>query len=58
LAELAGSHIIPFFFLKNSMAWVREWTTPLERLPLVGKVSAHFCGYRVPRRQRDRSLRA
>jgi hypothetical protein len=28
-----------------------------ERPPLVGEVSANFCGYRVPRGQRDGFLR-
>jgi hypothetical protein len=28
----------------NSVAWVRERTIPTERLPLVGGVSANFCG--------------
>jgi hypothetical protein len=28
----------------NSMAWVREWTISIERPPLVGEVSANFCG--------------
>jgi hypothetical protein len=42
---------------KNSVAWVNERTIPTERQPLVGKVSANFCGQRVPRSQRDESLR-
>jgi hypothetical protein len=29
----------------NSVAWVREWTLPSERPPLVEKVSANFFGY-------------
>jgi hypothetical protein len=29
---------------KNSVSWVREQTLPMERLPLVGEVSANFCG--------------
>jgi hypothetical protein len=29
---------------KNSMVWVREWTIPTERPPLVGEVIANFCG--------------
>jgi hypothetical protein len=29
----------------NSVALVCEWTIPTERLPLVGEVSANFCGY-------------
>jgi hypothetical protein len=27
----------------NSVAWVCEWTIPIERPPLVGEVSAKFC---------------
>jgi hypothetical protein len=42
----------------NSMVWVRERTIPTERLPLVGEVIANVCGYRVPRGQRDGSLRS
>jgi hypothetical protein len=30
---------------------------PTERLPLLGEDSAIFCGWRVPRGQRDASLR-
>jgi hypothetical protein len=37
----------------NSMVWVRERTIPTERPPLVGEVTANFCGQRVPRGQRD-----
>jgi hypothetical protein len=37
----------------NSVALVRERTIPTERLPLVGEASAYFCGWRVPRGQRD-----
>jgi hypothetical protein len=46
------------FILKklNSVARVRELTIPTERPPLVGEVSANFCGERVPRGQRDGSL--
>jgi hypothetical protein len=29
---------------KNTVAWVRERTTPTEESPLVGEVSANFCG--------------
>jgi hypothetical protein len=29
---------------KNSVTWVRERTIPTERPPLVGEVSANFCG--------------
>jgi hypothetical protein len=39
------------------MVWVRERTIPTERPPLVGEVIANYCGYRVPRGQRDGSLR-
>jgi hypothetical protein len=42
---------------KNSVIWVRERTTETERPPLIGEVSSNFCGYRVPRGQRDGSLR-
>jgi hypothetical protein len=42
---------------KSSVAWVRERTTPTERPPLVCEVNANFCGWRVPRGQRDGSLR-
>jgi hypothetical protein len=28
----------------NSMVWVRVWTIPTERPPLVGEVIANFCG--------------
>jgi hypothetical protein len=41
----------------NSMVWVSERTIPTERPPLVGEVIANLCGYRVPRGQRDGSLR-
>jgi hypothetical protein len=41
----------------NSVACVRERTMPIERPPLVGEVSANFCGYRVLRGQHSRSLR-
>jgi hypothetical protein len=40
----------------NSVASVRERTILAERPPLVGEVIANFCGYRVPRGQRDGSL--
>jgi hypothetical protein len=36
---------------KNSVAWVRERTIPTERPPLVGEVSANFCGEKVPERR-------
>jgi hypothetical protein len=41
----------------NAMALVRERTTPTERPPLVGEVSANFCGLRVLRSQRNGSPR-
>jgi hypothetical protein len=41
----------------NSVAWVRERTTPTEQPPLVGEISTNFCGQSVPRGQRDGSLR-
>jgi hypothetical protein len=39
------------------MVSVRERTMPTERPPLVGEVTANLCGFRVPRGQRDGSLR-
>jgi hypothetical protein len=39
------------------MVRVRERTIPTERPSLVGEVFANFCGYMVPRGQRDGSLR-
>jgi hypothetical protein len=39
------------------MVRVRERTIPTERPPLVGEVTANFCGSRVPRGQRDGSQR-
>jgi hypothetical protein len=42
---------------KNSMVRVHERTIPTEPPPLVGEVIANFCGWRVPRGQRDGSLR-
>jgi hypothetical protein len=33
----------------NSVAWIRERTTPTEQQQLVDEVSANFCGQRVPR---------
>jgi hypothetical protein len=29
---------------KNSLALVGEWPIPIERLQLVGEISANFCG--------------
>jgi hypothetical protein len=41
----------------NFVAWVRDRTIPTKRPPLVGEVSANFCGYTVPRGHHDGSLR-
>jgi hypothetical protein len=41
----------------NSVACVHDRTIQIERPPLIGEVSANFCGWRVPRGQRDGSLR-
>jgi hypothetical protein len=32
--------------IQTAVAWVRERTIPTERPPLVGEVSANFCGWR------------
>jgi hypothetical protein len=40
-------------FKQNSVALVRKRTIPNERPPLVGEVSANFCGQRVSRGQRN-----
>jgi hypothetical protein len=40
------------------MVLVRERTIPTEQPQLVGEVIANLCGYRVPRGQRDGSLRS
>jgi hypothetical protein len=37
----------------NSVALVRERTIPTEQRPLVGEVSANFCGWRVLHNQRN-----
>jgi hypothetical protein len=37
----------------NSVAWVLKLTMPAERQPLVGEVSAKFCGWRETRGQYD-----
>jgi hypothetical protein len=44
-------------WLKNSVALARERTISTERPPLVGEVSANFCGQRVSRGQRNGSPR-
>jgi hypothetical protein len=41
----------------NSVVLVRKRSIPTERPPLVGEVSADFCGYRVLRGQRNESPR-
>jgi hypothetical protein len=51
VSEAAG------FDITNSVALVSERTIPTERPPLVGEVSANFCGRRMPRGQRDGYLR-
>jgi hypothetical protein len=42
------SYLLYLWYIKkiklNSMALVRELTIPTERPPLVGEVSANFCG--------------
>jgi hypothetical protein len=55
--ELSRTDIIsPSYLLTYSVPLVRKRTIPIERPPLVGEVSANFCGYGVPRGQRDGSL--
>jgi hypothetical protein len=39
------------------MIFVHKWTILIEWLPIVGEVSANFCGYRVLHGQRNRSPR-
>jgi hypothetical protein len=41
----------------NSVVLVRKRTIPTERPPLVGEVSAHFCGESMSRGQRNGSPR-
>jgi hypothetical protein len=52
-----GSTYLLTYLLTYSMALLRKRTILTERPSLVGEVSANFCGERVPRGQRDRSLR-
>jgi hypothetical protein len=40
---------------KKSVALVRKRIIPTERPPLLGEVSAKFCGWRVSRGQRNGS---
>jgi hypothetical protein len=60
-----GAHVEVYWFLNwswsvvslikklNSMVWVREWTIPTERPPLVSEVITNIYGWRVLRGQRD-----
>jgi hypothetical protein len=41
--ELSFSFLLPLFN-SNSVTLVRERTIPIERPPLVGEVSANYCG--------------
>jgi hypothetical protein len=41
----------------SSVALVHKRTMPTKRPPLVGEVSANFCGYRMSSGQRDKCLR-
>jgi hypothetical protein len=48
----------PYYILNlNSVASVRERAILTEQPQLVDEVSVNFCGYRLPRCQRDGSLR-
>jgi hypothetical protein len=60
--ELPSSHVTSLLFLFiarhiNFVALVRGRTIPTERTPIVGEVSANFCGWSVSRDQRNRSPR-
>jgi hypothetical protein len=46
------------FWGKEFVACVREKTTPIERSPLLGELSANFCGWRMMLGQSDGSLRS
>jgi hypothetical protein len=53
-ANPKSRHDYSVFITKlNFVALVPERTIPTERPPLVGEVSANFCGYIVPCGQRD-----
>jgi hypothetical protein len=54
-----GSHCYITKTKLNQTQWPEsaKRTIPTERPPLVGEVSANFCGHRVPRGQHDVSLR-
>jgi hypothetical protein len=56
-AFLLASAIFKNINKTNSVALVRVRTIPTERPPLVGEVSANFCGWRVLRGQHNGSLR-
>jgi hypothetical protein len=66
ILDIIGLYITQFFDWSkvkitktklSSVAWVRDRTVPTELPPLVGELSANFCGYKVPRGQHDGSLR-
>jgi hypothetical protein len=47
LMNLCCNRKVPYSnlgLIATSVAWIREWTVPTERPPLVGEVSANFCG--------------
>jgi hypothetical protein len=52
-----GRILLCLYKTKTPWPLVRKRTIPTERPPLVGEVSANFCGYRVSRGQRDGSPR-
>jgi hypothetical protein len=54
--QLKSSAVIGRYLITPSLL-VRKRTIPTERPPLVGQVSANFCGQRVSRGQRNGSLR-
>jgi hypothetical protein len=57
----AVAHISLFHLkLKTKTPWplIRKRSIQTERPPLVGEVSANFCGYRVSRGQRNGSSRS
>jgi hypothetical protein len=47
LSELEGHLRVVNYYKLNSVAWVHERAMPTERPPLVGEVSANFCGWHV-----------
>jgi hypothetical protein len=60
-AAVAGQRFNNHVPIRNnnyiSVALILKRTMPTERLPLLGKVSANFCGLRVSHGQRNGSLR-